>query len=228
MSKKAPKTTFNMPLQEMLDLCNEKMIFIARDTPDFIAYGVTNAVITSFTAEVTAMENFPTDAEMLGDQQNATEVKDALAAVVRKNIRSILTRAENQYGVDTGKYNSFGAKGLSEMNDSELIKCGRTVKRVATKRLAELAGQGLVAGDIVVLEDNLKDFVTSEEQQVDAISERDVKTEERIDMANALYANLVKFCNSGKDMWSTTSEAKYNDYVLYDSPPPAVPIVAVV
>jgi hypothetical protein len=227
MPKKAPKTNFNFSVQEMIDLCNEKKIFIARDTPDFIDYGVTEAVITAFTADITEMENFPTDAEMLGDQQTATEVKEALAAIVRKNIRSILTRAENQYGVDTGKYKSFGARGLSDMDDSKLIKCARTVGRVATKRLAELEGQGLVAGDIVELTDNLKDFVEAEETQADAISERDVKTEERIDTANALYANLIKFCNSGKDMWSTTSEAKYNDYVLYDAPPvvPDVPVV---
>jgi hypothetical protein len=61
---------------------------------------------------------------------------------------------------------------------------------------------------------------------------RDLATQDRIKAGNALYKEIVKLCNIGKDLYAKTDEAKYNDYVLYnnatggegeDPAPPAPP-----
>jgi hypothetical protein len=37
-------------------------------------------------------------------------------------------------------------------------------------------------------------------------------------VGNVLYAELVKLCNTGKDIFYSLNEAKYNDYVIYNTP----------
>lgn len=52
----------------------------------------------------------------------------------------------------------------------------------------------------------------------DAIADREIATEERTEKANLLYADLVKLCTFGKEIWAHSNEAKYNDYVIYNTP----------
>lgn len=43
-------------------------------------------------------------------------------------------------------------------------------------------------------------------------------TEERIELSNKLYSYVVKYTNFGKLIWEYTSEARYNDYIIYSTP----------
>ena len=52
---------------------------------------------------------------------------------------------------------------------------------------------------------------------------RDEKTQERVTKANALYANLRKYCDIGKLIWEDVDEAKYKDYVIYHSSQGSLP-----
>ncbi len=103
------------------------------------------------------------------------------------------------------------------MSDSELEKCGKRVARTATLLLTQLAAEGITAAQIADLKTTAIGFEDAQDNQLDAINDRDIATEERIDAGNALYEKLVKFCNTGKDIWVNASEARYNDYIIYDS-----------
>ena len=46
---------------------------------------------------------------------------------------------------------------------------------------------------------------------------RDIQTQIRIRAGNALYREIVRLCTTGKDIFISTDEALYNDYVLYPS-----------
>lgn len=50
------------------------------------------------------------------------------------------------------------------------------------------------------------------------ISDRDVATEGRIETLNTLYSYVTKYAGIGQDIFYEINEAKYNDYVLYDTP----------
>ncbi len=54
--------------------------------------------------------------------------------------------------------------------------------------------------------------------QAKGISDRDVATEDRIEVLNTLYRILIKYAGIGQDIFYETDEAKYNDYVIYDTP----------
>ncbi len=50
------------------------------------------------------------------------------------------------------------------------------------------------------------------------ISDRDIATESRIETLNALYRLVTRYAGIGQDIFYEINEAKYNDYVLYDTP----------
>ena len=56
---------------------------------------------------------------------------------------------------------------------------------------------------------------------------RDITTEKRIKALNALYKMVAKYTGIGKDIFYETNEAKYNDYVIYDSPGEITPEIIV-
>ncbi|MFC2093968.1 hypothetical protein ACFLSV_08725, partial [Bacteroidota bacterium] len=55
------------------------------------------------------------------------------------------------------------------------------------------------------------------DEQADAIADRDIATEDRIETGNALYDKLINYCSFGQQIWIETDEAKYNDYIIYTS-----------
>lgn len=218
MPKPSATPDFLFSLDALIQISGQKRNFIQRDAVAFADFGVNQLSITSLQNKIDALANYPTDDELTGDQVTATQEKDALAEQVRNAIRLIMTRVINQFGEDSGKYRKFGTKGLVQMTDFALSKCARTVERSATSLLAELADTGLTANQITALDTLRHTFDLAIEKQEDTISDRDIASEERISLANSLYADLVKLCNTGKSIWATTNEAKYNDYVLYNTP----------
>ena len=88
----------------------------------------------------------------------------------------------------------------------------------ATDHLGELATEGL--------SQDLIDQITTEGGALDnaldalakGISDRDIATESRIETLNTLYNLLSKYAGIGQDIFYETNEAKYNDYVIYNTP----------
>ena len=75
----------------------------------------------------------------------------------------------------------------------------------------------------------LGEFSDALEEQSDETADRDKKQQIRVEAGNALYAQVVKYCNYGQRQYFATDEAKYNDYIVYNTPsgtpdPPPVPI----
>ena len=56
------------------------------------------------------------------------------------------------------------------------------------------------------------DFDDAMEVQSDATADREIVTMERTSIANEIYAEISRVCDTGKGIWK---EAKYNDYIIY-------------
>lgn len=50
------------------------------------------------------------------------------------------------------------------------------------------------------------------------IGERDILQEDRVEDGNEIYSLLIKYTQTGQDIWETSDVAKYNDYVVYNTP----------
>lgn len=189
--------------------------FMTRDSVEFTARGINSAAITALGDKEDEFEAFPTDAEYKALVTIATENKDITRTQLIVDIRNITDRAMLKWGIESGRYNRFDVKSLTKMADKDLHFAARRVVRVGTIYLSDLTPDGLTQ----VMLDNLTDLAELFEENLnslrDAIAIRDEKTEERITLGNELYALVSKYCETGKVIWKDTSEAKYNDYVIY-------------
>ncbi|WP_263603716.1 hypothetical protein [Chryseobacterium sp. PET-29] len=100
----------------------------------------------------------------------------------------------------------------------------------AQKYLTELSDEGLTSDKINTLIAQREALDLAIDAQAQGISDRDVAAEGRIEALNKLYQLLTKYAGTGQDIFYETNEAKYNDYIIYDTPsglpevPPVNPI----
>jgi hypothetical protein len=215
--KEEVKRVYHFADSWLIELSNRTKQFILRDISEFGSYNVDAAAVTVFDNEINAFEAFETDEEFAGLQSEKTEAKDAAMDSVKYDIRSIMTRIESKHKPKTARYRRFGTKGLNEMYNGHVLSCGRRVARVATAVLADYTNVGLTAIIITALETKCQTLEDKIDEQADAIADRDIATEDRIEMGNALYGKLMNYCSFGQQIWVETDEAKYNDYIIYTS-----------
>lgn len=135
-----------------------------------------------------------------------------------QKIRSVMMRVQDRFGKQSAYYKKFDASALSNVTDDKLLNTSRRVARVATMYLSELQEKGLTQTHIDELVTMANDFAELKELQKDAVADREIGTTLRISTVNALYADISKVCETGKGIWRETNEAKYNDYIIYDTP----------
>ena len=219
MKKKPVTQDFEMTLGEFATIMKAKVALAKRDAAEFAKQGTTAEQLTAVETSITEFENLPTDDELLGLQMNATAAKDKASEVLKSSMLEILGRAASKYGIESGYYRQFGVKALSALDGGELTTAARRVFRVGTKMLEDLADEGLTAAMLTALKTNTDAYETNLIAQEEAIANREIAVETRLEKANAIYAVVVKLCDKGKRIWQATNQAKYNDYVLYQGSP---------
>ena len=201
---------------------------VQRDSTQFATRGVTPATLTALQTNIANFDNTQTDEELQGALSVTTEAKNTLADTLRGAIGTIRTMAENKLGTASAFYRSFAFEGMDAMTDEQLYRLGKRVVREATAQLAQLASEGLTAAMVTNLSTVTTNFDNAIDAQESAVKNRDIKTQDRIAKGNIVYKEIVRLTNTGKDLFASTDEAKYNDYVLYNTPsggaePPVTP-----
>ena len=193
---------------------------VTRDQVQFTPRGITALDVTNYTTQSTDFGNLETDEELMGDVSIATEAKDAAAELLRLKVGTLRTMAENKWGEGSARYRTYKFKDMTRLPDEDLVRLGKRASRVGNKQLADLGSEGLTPLFLTQLDALVVDLDDKIDLQNDAEEDRDIATEDRIEAGNALYKVGVRFCNTGKNIWLNVDEAKYNDYVIYDTPEP--------
>lgn len=218
MKKKEVLRTFNFSDAVLITKGKEKIAFMKRDAAKFDGFGITNTDLDNLENSITNFSEGITDIEALSDQTEVTAIKDAKAEELRVAIRDLMTRVELKFEQGTAKYKKFGTDTLSKQSDAELLITGKRVVRVANTLLTELAEKGVTPAMLTTITTLATEF---EELLIDMkikIGNRDIMQEERVEQANSIYATLVSYSTTGRNIWNTNNVAKYNDYVLYNTP----------
>ena len=218
MKKKSLRPRFTIALTHFYTFCMAKLGFMERDLDEFTNFGIDQTDMDTLRELLVAFADVPTDEELLGAQLNATQAKDALAEELRQAINRIMTRVENKFGFRSGTYRKFGINGVSKLDTSELSYSSMRVLRVARSIQPQLVDEGLTVEMLTDFEGLLDQYNNALSDQEDAIADRDIATELRIEKANEIYDLVAKYCETGKRIWEATNEAKYNDYIIYDTP----------
>ena len=218
MKKDPVKRNFILTDAVLKQKADEMIALIDRDIVEFTDRGYNAAKKTEFTTARNTVENFPSDEQLEAVKMALTEQKDAARSVLEKSMRSIFKAAENVYGQSSAKYKEFGNAMISQQSDSEIVRTGKAMSTTATKYLTALAAEGLTAAKITALNTQRDALDVAIDAQAKGISDRDVATEDRIEALNNLYRLITKYAGTGQDIFYETDEAKYNDYVIYDTP----------
>ncbi len=187
---------------------------ILQDLAELAARGITTATTDNLQDLRDAFADTPTDEEARGQVTDAVEIKDAAREAALDEARRLRTAAINKFGTGTGKYNRFGFEGMDELSDNNLPRALRRMHRVGTALQALLASEGIDAAFLTTFSAATQTFDDEIENVRMAEESRDEQTEDRINKGNTLYAEDVRLCAIGKDVFDGVSESKYNNYVI--------------
>jgi hypothetical protein len=218
MKKKPTTFIFSIRLPEFSTLMKEKLTYVRRDITEFNKFGVTKDTVDETDGILLDFENIPNDEELEGAQVLTTQTKDTQAETLRVAITLIMNRAESKYGKESGMYRKFGVDAVSKLDGGKLTYVSKRVLRVATSLLTDLASKGLTQAILTELELLISNYEKALSAQEDAMSDRDIATEDRAVKANEVYKIVTDLCVTGKRIWASRNEAKYNDYLIYDTP----------
>lgn len=217
MKKKEVVRAYNFSDGKLVTITNEKIAFIRRDKAEFVGFGITSELVDELETKTTKFSKTATDVELVSDQSEVTSEKVGVADQLKEAIRGVMSRVVLKYPVESARYRKFGTEALSQQSDAELLVIAARVFRVGTEMLADLAANGITEGmlaEINTLTDKLLLGVVDVKLE---IADRDIDQESRVEAGNAIYATLIKYTNTGQAIWKTSSVAKYNDYVVYNT-----------
>lgn len=197
---------------------DEFINLLDRDIVEFTDRGYSPAKKTELINARNAVDEFPSDEQLEAIKIDLTAQKDNARRALEKTMRTILNMAENIFGFTSAKHKEFGASDVSRQPDAELVRNARIMIAAADKYLRELESEGLMTAKIDTLTSQRETLDLALDAQAKGISDRDVATEDRVETLNTLYRLLTKYAGIGQDIFYEIDEAKYNDYIIYDTP----------
>ena len=218
MANKKVTKEFRFEDSELLVKCASAIAAALRDKDQLLEVGFTSEKRLAFQTQLDAFKLISTDDFMIGQKILRTQEKDNARLAVEKSLRTILTIAGSFYGTNSGKFRQFGTANIGRLSDDHLMRYARNALSTATALLTELQPEGVTPAMLTALTTKITAFDTAINNQITAIRQRDIITEERTNKANELYRTLAKICTFGKNIWYGINEAKYNDYIIYDAP----------
>ena len=188
-----------------------------RDLIDLALYGMTQEKIDDTLSVRNEFADMPTDAELIGDKIGKTEAKTAKAKELRDIISDVANRVGLKYGKGSWQYRKIRVSELARLSDSDLCRIAKATSRTASTLIDENSSMGLTQELLDKLNTLNQEFDDLIDLQIDAVKERDIITQERRTKANELYKKLLHISETGKAAYMSKNEAKYNDYIIYNT-----------
>lgn len=218
MEKKEETRIYSFDDATLIQRCDALETSLLRDQADLNYRNITPVVINDFLNQINGFRETDTDAEWMGIITVFVAEKDKARSELHILISSIRNMAQNVYGLGKSAYKTFGFLNLDRLDDNNYVRGAKRVHRIGIALQAELAPEGLDAPTLATLltkVNELDDAIDSVHAKED---ERDLATQSRIVIGNALYRTASRLAGIGKTHYFTSDEAKYNDYVLLPSP----------
>lgn len=208
---------FNFSIARLKQLADNMLLLIDRDIIQFTDRGFTPAKRAAFIAQISLVDSIRSDEEMEGVRMTAIQLRNQSRNELEIAMRTVINMVQTKFADYSGKQLEFGLFDLSRQTDDELMRNARKMKRSSVKYLSELADEGLTNAKITQLETLENTFDAKIDQAIFAEKDRNTITEIRHIEANKLYDLLMNYADKGKAIWADASEAKYNDYIIYNN-----------
>ncbi|MES2620868.1 MAG: hypothetical protein V4615_08445, partial [Bacteroidota bacterium] len=215
MEEQMPDRNNNLTDAELIQLIDEIILFATRDAAQLIPRGVTAARLTTLGLTKTTFQAMPTDTQMQGAITEAVQIRQAAYDILTDKIGNVRTMAQNIFGEGSGTYKRFAFEGMISADDKELVHKAKQIQREAVDHAADLLPEGWDTTFADSFDDAIKDFDDKRDLVRVAKANRPQATLNRTLAGNALYTEVEKICNTGKDVFRATNPAKYADYIIY-------------
>jgi hypothetical protein len=189
---------------------------IKRDMDKFAALNISKEALANFKQLIDAFAHTSTDEELLDICKKATAEKDAAANILQRLLRSIHNIAELAYN-GRGHYQLFGFEGLSELSDNDLCILAKKVYKLAYHLMPDLTPKGLTEEHLEALASFEGALGAKLHACNKAVENSNTETQKRIQLGNAVYAELMRLANVGKIIYKAGEEALYNFYAMTGS-----------
>ena len=189
--------------------------FAERDLAEMTNYGYAQLRINLIKGKIVTFKAFSPDEYYTSQMSEATDAKNLAIDNMSEVAEGVVRRAENKFKKGSAQARGFGWEGFITKADADKMVSCRLVHKMGTDKLAELTTEGLTAA---ILTDLAAKIIVSDNAitlKHTRVSERDIAVNDRIELGNGLYADLVSLADIGKHIWEDVNEAKYNDYVIY-------------
>jgi len=215
--KQKPKRLYNFSDGTLIQLSDAVRGFLNRDLAELSGHAIDAATLTAMQALRTAFSATSTDVTQVAIVKGFTTAKDNARDATEIILRNLKNNAETKPGIEPGLVESLGIGQISKVGDSDLARLGENAVTRATTLLAQLIGSGIDAPYLASVSAIISTFDAAIDSQTQAEADRELVTNDRINKGNALYTEIVRLCSKGKDRYYSTNEAKYNDYIIYET-----------
>jgi hypothetical protein len=217
MKKTVVTRDYNFSDALLKQKADEMMALLDRDQIEFAERGYNDVAKAVFANAIQIVDDHPADETLAASKMIFTSNKNAIRSIVEKSMRTIFNMAANTFGTKSAQYRAFGKANISKQSDTNLVRTCRVMVIAAAEHLEALSAEGLTQEKInklieqgIALEDSL--VAVSK-----GVSDRDIVAESRIKSLNASYALVMRYASIGQDIFYEENEAKYNDYVIYNT-----------
>ena len=218
MKKKVASRKYKLSDSKLKQLADQILMLIERDITAFQDRGFTPEKKILFEKKRDAFANQPSDEQLEAIKIGITEDKNNARTKLEKSLRTVYLTAKLLFSENSGKTKEFGNSDISRQTDNELVRNAKIAEDACDKYTIELATEGWTKDKTDQLKQQRQELDDLIDEQVKAVSKRNLITEERIEAGNDLYELIIRYADIGKDIWYDSNEARYNDYVIYDEP----------
>jgi len=217
MKKPIVTRNYNFPDAVLKQKADAFVYLMERDQEEFVERGLDSDAKDAFANAIHIVSKQSSDETLEASKMIFTENKNAARSTLEKSMRTIFNMADNKFGVKSAQYRAFGKANISKQSDAEIVRTCKVMLLAARENLAELASEGLTQNKIDLLSNQRIALDDAIDKVAKGVYIRDVATENRVEKLNALYALVIKYAGIGQDIFYEINEAKYNDYVIYNT-----------
>ena len=218
MKKPIVTRNYNFADAVLKQKADELLVLLDRDSVEFADRGYDRDAKDAFVNAIRIVSDQTSDETLEASKMILTENKNANRSVLEKSMRTIFNMAANKFGTKSAQYRAFGDAEISRQSDAEIVRTCKVMVTAARANLPALESEGLTEEKIEKLNSHGIALDESIDVAKKGVSDRDIATEKRVEELNALYALVIKYAGIGQDIFYEENEAKYNDYVIYDTP----------
>ena len=205
---------FSMTYAELYETATRISESMVRDLSDLSQFGITQAKITALNSLISQYLEILNDEMYKSDYMNAVQLRQDKRNQLNIMLKRVAIAAEAVFRNDYAIIHSLVFDNMAKATDSEFAVNATKIHKNAVSHQVALAAESITPEYLESLETVITEYSTAVSNARVKLDVRETKTEERIKMANTLYANLVTYSKYGKLLYENVSPAKYNDYIL--------------